>query len=87
MTLFINHTLYVGFFSSSQYGTGVLQFIGLRKVLEALVNLGNSEFYLLVKLGDNPSPNGIGFVQNYIRILRSDCDIVYIQIGKILFPN
>jgi hypothetical protein len=34
-------------------------FIGLRKVLEALVNLENSEFYLLVELLDNPSPNRI----------------------------
>ena len=32
-------------------------FIGLNRVLEALVNLGNSEFHLLVKLGYNPSPN------------------------------
>jgi hypothetical protein len=33
--------------------------IGLRKVPEALLNLGNVEFYLLVELGDNPSPNWI----------------------------
>jgi hypothetical protein len=32
-------------------------FIGLRKVLETLVNLGNSEFHLLVNLGDNPITN------------------------------
>jgi hypothetical protein len=29
----------------------------LRRVLETLVNLGNLEFHLLDKLGDNPSPN------------------------------
>jgi hypothetical protein len=27
MTIFINHPLYVGFFSSSQYGTGVLHIL------------------------------------------------------------
>jgi hypothetical protein len=37
-------------------------FIGLRRVIEILVNLRNSEFYLLVKLGDNPITN-----QNRIR--------------------
>jgi hypothetical protein len=26
MTIFINHTLYVGYSSSSQYGTGVLHY-------------------------------------------------------------
>jgi hypothetical protein len=34
-------------------------FIGLRKVLETLLNLGNSEFHLLDKLGDNPITNRI----------------------------
>ena len=33
--------------------------MGLRKVLEFLVILGNLEFYLLFKLGDNPSTNQI----------------------------
>jgi hypothetical protein len=32
-------------------------FIGFRRVLETLVNLGNSEFHLLDKLGDNPITN------------------------------
>ena len=36
-------------------------FIGFRRVLETLVNLGNSEFHLLVKLGDNPITNRIRF--------------------------
>jgi hypothetical protein len=34
-------------------------FIGLRKVLETLVNLGNLEFHLLINLGDNPITNRI----------------------------
>jgi hypothetical protein len=35
-------------------------FIGFRRVLSlTLVNLGNLEFYLLFKLGDNPSTNRI----------------------------
>ena len=36
MTIFINHPLYVGFFSSSQYGTRVLQFGPLNLYLFAL---------------------------------------------------
>jgi hypothetical protein len=38
-------------------------FIGLRRVLETLVNLENSKFHLLVKLGDNHITN-----QNRIRL-------------------
>ena len=34
-------------------------FISFRRVLETLVNLGNSEFHLIVKLGDNPITNRI----------------------------
>jgi hypothetical protein len=34
-------------------------FIGFRRVLETLINLGNLELCLLVKLEDNPSPNRI----------------------------
>jgi hypothetical protein len=32
-------------------------FISFRRVLKILVNLRNSEFHLLVKLGDNPITN------------------------------
>jgi hypothetical protein len=62
-------------------------FIGLRRVLETLVNLGNSEFHLLVKLGDNPITN-----QNRIRpklapILRGNFGIASVRIEKIIFHN
>jgi hypothetical protein len=62
-------------------------FIGFRRVLETLVNLGNSEFHLLVKLGDNLITNRNRIRPKLGSYFQGNFGIAAFRIEKMLFHN